>query len=121
MARPETKDGTALGDRFGITEPIAHDGGTYRSSSGLEETKQKVYGKDKEISESFRDSFKVKPNGDVNQEQAYSGTSQTNGENSRRVEGIAEFTIDNITGCVSRHEDSVHLGQNQGRVTSILL
>jgi len=61
---------------------------TYWTSSGLEETEEEVDGKDEEVSEGSVESVEIEPQGNVDQEKTSSGTKETNGKDSRWVEGI---------------------------------
>lgn len=114
MARPETKDGSALFDGIGIAEPIAHHGGSDGPSRGLEETKDEVNSDNEEVSESGTDVDKVEPNGNVQEEQTCSASKETNGENSSGVEGIAKLSVDDVSSSVCAHEDGVHGGHDKG-------
>jgi hypothetical protein len=61
---------------------------TYRASSGLEETKEKVDAQDKDVSKNGIESMEIEPQCDVNQEKAGSRTKQTNRKHRCWIEGI---------------------------------
>jgi hypothetical protein len=50
MASPESKDETTVLDTLRITEPVSHDSSSDWSSSRLEESKEEVDAKDKDVS-----------------------------------------------------------------------
>mmetsp|Transcript_10128 Transcript_10128/g.13390 ORF Transcript_10128/g.13390 Transcript_10128/m.13390 type:complete len:318 (+) Transcript_10128:692-1645(+) len=121
MASPETKDGTAVLDGFRVAKPVTHDGRTDGSTGRLEETKKKVDGINKSDTKGITDSFKVKPNGNIDQQQTKARSEKTNCQNDRWIKGITKLSVNDVTSSISGHKNSVHLRQDQRAVMGKIL
>lgn len=86
---------------------------TYRSTSGLEESKHKVDKEDGQISKRLRIVFQVEPDEQVDHEETSTRPKETNGQNCRRVERVAKLAVDDVAGGIGRHKDRVHFTQEQ--------
>jgi hypothetical protein len=121
VAGPESKDGSTVLDRLGITEPISHDGSSDGSSRGLEESKEKVDSDNEEVTKGDRHALKVEPEGNVDEQETSTRTKEADSEDGGRIEGIPKLSVDDVSGGISGHEDSVHLGQEECRVSTFRL
>jgi len=121
MAGPQAEDGTAVLDGLRVAEPVAHDGGSDGSAGGLEEPEEEVDAQDEGVTEGLREIDKVEPEGDVDEEEAESGSEQADGEDGGGVDGVAQLSVDDVSGGVGCHEDGVHLGEDSGRESSMVL
>lgn len=119
MTSPESKDSSTALNGGRIREPVAHDSSSDGSTSGLEESKEKVDRKDEEVAEGLVEPDKVEPEGDVDQEKTGTTSKETNRKDRGRVEGISELSVDDVSGGVSGHENGVHLGQNERRKSGL--
>lgn len=102
----------ALTNKVGLTD---------RSSSRLEESKEKVHRNDEEVSEDHTEREEVEPKRDGDQEQTRSASEQTDGKYGSGIEGIAQLAGNDVSGGVGTHEDGVHLGEDEGVVPRIRL
>ena len=125
MAGPETEDSTTVLDRFGITEPVTHDGSSDGTSGGLEEPKKEQNGEETNVGKGDTDGDQIQKDDSGHDDQAGTTSPKTNGKNGSRVEGITELSVDNISSSISEHESCVHSRENgrrvSGRVLKLLL
>mmetsp|Transcript_20591 Transcript_20591/g.30520 ORF Transcript_20591/g.30520 Transcript_20591/m.30520 type:complete len:294 (-) Transcript_20591:381-1262(-) len=77
MAGPQTKNDTAVLFGFGVTEPVAHYGGTDGTTGGLSETKDKVKDQNQNVTELGGVIFGIEPDEGVDGKQTNTGTKQT--------------------------------------------
>jgi hypothetical protein len=93
---------------------------TNRSASRLEESKQKVNRDNEKVPKRDTKSKEIIPKRNIDQKETNTTSKQSNGQHGSGVEGVAQFSRDDISSGICTHEDGVHFTEDEGRVTGLL-